>query len=70
LQRFDLQHADARFKQVVNAFWLQVVTINYKLMPLGLLELNTSLVNKVFSSAIGSLLILIQSDLTLRFSLK
>ncbi|XP_002041432.2 putative gustatory receptor 97a [Drosophila sechellia] len=70
LQRFDLQHADARFKQVVNAFWLQVITIDYKLMPLGLLELNTSLVNKVFSSVTGSLLILIQSDLTLRFSLK
>ncbi|EDV53489.1 putative gustatory receptor 97a [Drosophila erecta] len=70
LQRFDLQHADARFKQVVNAFWLKVVTIDYKLMPLGLLELNTSLVNKVFSSVTGSLLILIQSDLTLRFSLK
>ncbi|XP_043655216.1 putative gustatory receptor 97a [Drosophila teissieri] len=70
LQRFELQHADARFKQVVNAFWLQVATIDYKLMPLGLLELNTSLVNKVFSSVTGSLLILIQSDLTLRFSLK
>ncbi|KAH8258291.1 hypothetical protein KR038_009303 [Drosophila bunnanda] len=69
LQRFDLQHADVRFKQVVNAFWLQVSTINYKLMPLGLLELNT-LVNKVFSAVIGYLLILIQSDLTLRFSLK
>ncbi|KAH8362864.1 hypothetical protein KR084_002041 [Drosophila pseudotakahashii] len=70
LQRFDLQHADARFKQVVNAFWLQVVTIDWKLMPLGLLELNTSLVNKVFSAVTGFLLILIQSDLTLRFSLK
>ncbi|KAH8356117.1 hypothetical protein KR200_012190 [Drosophila serrata] len=70
LQRFDLQHADIRFKQVVNAFWLQVSTIDYKLMPLGLLELNTSLVNTVFSAVIGYLLILIQSDLTLRFSLK
>ncbi|KAH8283879.1 hypothetical protein KR054_004236 [Drosophila jambulina] len=70
LQRFDLQHADVRFKQVVNAFWLQVSTINYKLMPLGLLELNTSLVNTIFSAVIGYLLILIQSDLTLRFSLK
>ncbi|XP_016996306.2 putative gustatory receptor 97a [Drosophila takahashii] len=70
LQRFDLQHADSRFKQVVNAFWLQVVAIDWKLMPLGLLELNTSLVNKVFSAVTGFLLILIQSDLTLRFSLK
>ncbi|XP_017082839.1 putative gustatory receptor 97a [Drosophila eugracilis] len=70
LQEFNLQHADARFKQVVNAFWLQVTTIDYKLVPLGLLELNTSLVNTVFSSVIGFLLILIQSDLTLRFSLK
>ncbi|XP_017052402.1 putative gustatory receptor 97a [Drosophila ficusphila] len=70
LQQFDLQYADVRFKQVVNAFWLQVATIDYKLMPLGLLELNTSLVNKVFSAVTGFLLILIQSDLTLRFSLK
>ncbi|KAH8338510.1 hypothetical protein KR059_007889 [Drosophila kikkawai] len=70
LQRFDLHYADVRFKQVANAFWLQVSTINYKLMPLGLLELNTSLVNAVFSAVIGYLLILIQSDLTLRFSLK
>jgi len=70
LQQFDLQHADARFKQVVHAFWLQVVTIDWKLEPLGLLELNTSLVNTVFSAVTGFLLILIQSDLTLRFSLK
>ncbi|XP_016950991.1 putative gustatory receptor 97a [Drosophila biarmipes] len=70
LQRFDLQHADARFKQVVNAFWLHVVTIDWKLEPLGLLELNTSLVNTVFSAVTSFLLILIQSDLTLRFSLK
>ncbi|KAH8306112.1 hypothetical protein KR018_001696 [Drosophila ironensis] len=70
LQRINLQHADIRFKQVVKAFWLRVSTINYKLMPLGLLELNTTLVNTVFSSVIGFLLILVQSDLTLRFSLK
>ncbi|XP_034664988.1 putative gustatory receptor 97a [Drosophila subobscura] len=70
LQRIDLQHADVRFKQVVNSFWLQVSTFDYKLMPLGLLELNSSLVNTVFSAVTGFLLILIQSDLTLRFSLK
>ncbi|KAH8383579.1 hypothetical protein KR009_009354 [Drosophila setifemur] len=70
LQLMNLQHADIRFKQVVNAFWLQATTINFKLMPMGLLELNTSLVNMVFSSVFGFLLILIQSDLTLRFSLK
>ncbi|KAI8046857.1 hypothetical protein M5D96_003071 [Drosophila gunungcola] len=70
LQRLDLQHTDVRFKQVVNAFWLRVAIIDYKLMPLGLLELSTSLVNKVFSAVTGYLLILIQSDLTLRFSLK
>ncbi|KAH8313531.1 hypothetical protein KR067_007542 [Drosophila pandora] len=70
LQQIDLQNADVRFKQVVHSFWLHVSTINYKLMPLGLLELNTNLVNSVFSSVTGFLLILIQSDLTLRFSLK
>ncbi|XP_022211287.2 putative gustatory receptor 97a [Drosophila obscura] len=70
LQCIDLQHADVRFKQVVNSFWLQVSTFDYKLMPLGLLELNSSLVNTIFSAVTGFLLILIQSDLTLRFSLK
>lgn len=70
LQQIDLQNADVRFKQVVHSFWLHVSTINYKLVPLGLLELNTNLVNSVFSSVTGFLLILIQSDLTLRFSLK
>ncbi|XP_001358268.2 putative gustatory receptor 97a [Drosophila pseudoobscura] len=70
LQRIDLQYADVRFRQVVNSFWLQVSTIEYKLMPLGLLELNSSLVNTIFAAVTGFLLILIQSDLTLRFSLK
>ncbi|XP_023031422.1 putative gustatory receptor 97a [Drosophila willistoni] len=70
LQNMNLQYADIRFKQVVDAFWFQVLTIDYKLMPLGLLELNMTLVNKIFSAVTGFLLILIQTDLTLRFSLK
>ncbi|XP_034488274.1 putative gustatory receptor 97a [Drosophila innubila] len=40
LQQMNLEHADVRFKQVVDAFWLKVCTINLKLIPLGLLELD------------------------------
>ncbi|KAH8417828.1 hypothetical protein KR222_006714, partial [Zaprionus bogoriensis] len=70
LQRISLQHADIRFKQVVDAFWLQVCTIKFKLMPMGLLELDGMMVNKMYSTVAGFLLFLIQNDLTLRFSLK
>lgn len=70
LQLITLERADIRFKQVVDAFWLEVCTIKFKLMPMGLLELNGSVVNKMYSTVAGFLLFLIQNDLTLRFSLK
>ncbi|EDW67447.1 putative gustatory receptor 97a [Drosophila virilis] len=70
LQRINLEHADVRFKQTVDALWLEVITIKYKLMPMGLLELDGSLINKIFSTVAGFLLFLIQNDLTQRFSLK
>lgn len=70
LQRINLEHADVRFKQAVDALWLEVNTIKYKLMPMGLLELDGSLINKIFSTVAGFLLFLIQNDLTQRFSLK
>ncbi|XP_034488290.1 putative gustatory receptor 97a [Drosophila innubila] len=70
LQRMNLEHADIRFKQEVDAFWLEVCTIQFKLMPLGLLELDGSMVNKMYTTVAGFLLFLIQNDLTVRFSLK
>ncbi|XP_030370416.1 putative gustatory receptor 97a [Scaptodrosophila lebanonensis] len=68
LQRFDLQYADVRFRQVVETFWLQQRTIKYKLLPLGVIELNVGLVTKMMSAVTSFLLILIQTDLTLKFS--
>ncbi|KAM8704998.1 hypothetical protein ACLKA7_009454 [Drosophila subpalustris] len=70
LQRMNLEHADVRFKQEVDAFWLKVSTIQFKLMPLGLLQLDGSMVNKMYTTVAGFLLFLIQNDLTVRFSLK
>ncbi|KAM8705001.1 hypothetical protein ACLKA7_009456 [Drosophila subpalustris] len=68
LQQMNLEHADVRFKQVVDVFWLEVCTINLKLMPMGLLELDGSMVNKMYSTVAGILLFLIQNDLNFRFS--
>ncbi|XP_017844675.1 putative gustatory receptor 97a [Drosophila busckii] len=72
LQQISLQHSvvDVRFKQEVDAFWLQVRTIQYNLKPLQFLELDGTLVSKIFATVAGFLLFLIQNDLTLRFSLK
>ncbi|XP_051862815.1 putative gustatory receptor 97a [Drosophila albomicans] len=70
LQRMSMEHADVRFKAVVDAFWLQVCTINLKLIPMGLLELDGSTVNKLYSTVTTFLLFLIQNDLNFRFSIK
>ncbi|KAH8310699.1 hypothetical protein KR044_002597 [Drosophila immigrans] len=70
LQRMNMQHVDVRFKAVVDAFWLEVCTINLKLMPMGLLELDGSMVNKLYSTVANFLLFLIQNDLNFRFSIK
>ncbi|EDV92810.1 putative gustatory receptor 97a [Drosophila grimshawi] len=69
LQQINQEHADIRFKQVVDAFWLDVSLIKYKLVPMGLFELNNSVTNIILSTVAGFLLFLIQNDLTLRFSL-
>ncbi|XP_054732730.1 putative gustatory receptor 94a [Anastrepha obliqua] len=69
LQRINLTHADIRFKQSVEHFSLLVLAIDYKIQPLGLLEINISIVQDVLSAVASFLLIFIQSDLTLRFSL-
>ncbi|XP_069961673.1 putative gustatory receptor 94a isoform X2 [Bactrocera oleae] len=70
LQRINLTHADLRFKQSVEAFSLLVLVTKYKIQPLGLMEINISLIQDVLSAVTSFLLIFVQSDLTLRFSLK
>lgn len=47
LQRINLTHADLRFKQSVEAFSLLVLVTKYKIQPLGLLEINISLIQDV-----------------------
>uniref|UniRef100_W8BZD0 Gustatory receptor n=1 Tax=Ceratitis capitata TaxID=7213 RepID=W8BZD0_CERCA len=49
LQRMNLTHADLRFKESVEAFSLLVLVTEYKIQPLGLLEINISLVQDVSS---------------------
>ncbi|XP_067618723.1 putative gustatory receptor 94a [Eurosta solidaginis] len=69
LQRIKLTHADERFKQAVEEFSLLILVVKYKIQPFGLLEINISLVQHVISAVTSFLLILVQSDLTQRFSL-
>ncbi|XP_018792091.1 PREDICTED: putative gustatory receptor 94a [Bactrocera latifrons] len=47
LQRINLTHADFRFKQSVEAFSLLVLVTKYKIEPLGMLEINISLIQDV-----------------------
>lgn len=47
LQRINLTHADLRFKQSVEAFSLLVLVTKYKIQPLGLMEINISLIQDV-----------------------
>lgn len=67
LQEIKLQQADWRFRQCVHAFSLQVDTIKYKIKPMGLFEIDTSLISSVISTVASFSLILVQSDLSQRF---
>uniref|UniRef100_A0A454A0J4 Gustatory receptor n=1 Tax=Stomoxys calcitrans TaxID=35570 RepID=A0A454A0J4_STOCA len=70
LKRIRLNNCDIRFRQSVDRFSLQIFVQQFKIQPMGLLEINISLMHDVLSAVTSFLLILIQSDLTLRFSLK
>ncbi|EDW16848.2 putative gustatory receptor 94a [Drosophila mojavensis] len=67
LQEINLQNADWRFRQSVHAFALQINTIKYKIKPMGLLEMDISLMTSVLSAVASFTLILVQSDLSQRF---
>ena len=47
LQRVSLLNADIRFKQTVEAFSLHIFLAKYKIMPMGLWEINMSLMHDV-----------------------
>ncbi|KAM7360496.1 gustatory receptor 94a isoform 1-T1 [Cochliomyia hominivorax] len=70
LKRIRLDHADIRFRQAVEKFSFEILVIDFKLQPLKLLNIDLGLLHDVLSAVTSFLLILIQSDLTLRFSLK
>ncbi|TMW52248.1 hypothetical protein DOY81_002651, partial [Sarcophaga bullata] len=70
LRRIKLDHVDVRFRQSVEKFFYEILVINFKVQLLGLIEINLGLLHDVLSAVTSFLLILIQSDLTLRFSLK
>ncbi|XP_017956941.1 putative gustatory receptor 94a [Drosophila navojoa] len=67
LQEINLQNADWRFRQSVHAFALQINTIKYKIKPMGLFEMDISLMTSVLSAVASFTLILVQSDLSQRF---
>ncbi|XP_023176839.2 putative gustatory receptor 94a [Drosophila hydei] len=67
LQEINLQNADWRFRQSVHAFALQVNTIKYRIKPMGLFEIDISLITSVLSAVASFSLILVQSDLSQRF---
>ncbi|XP_037946425.1 putative gustatory receptor 94a [Teleopsis dalmanni] len=70
LQHMNITHVDIRFKQSAETFSALLLVTKYKTEPLGFLQIDMSLVHDVLSAVTSFLLILIQSDLSLRFSLK
>ncbi|XP_023296333.1 putative gustatory receptor 94a [Lucilia cuprina] len=70
LKRIRLDHADVRFRQSVEKFSFEILVIDFKIQPMRLLNIDLGLLHDVLSAVTSFLLILIQSDLTLRFSLK
>ncbi|XP_030371560.1 putative gustatory receptor 94a, partial [Scaptodrosophila lebanonensis] len=70
LQNLSLQRVDWRFRQAVDTFSLQVISIKHKIVLLGLFELNATLITDVMATVASFLLILIQTDLSHRFKMK
>ncbi|KAM8707078.1 hypothetical protein ACLKA7_011219 [Drosophila subpalustris] len=67
LQDMNVHEADWRYQQSVHTFTLQVVTIKYRIKPMGLFEINISLISSMLSAVASFTLILVQSDLSQRF---
>ncbi|EDV43019.1 uncharacterized protein Dana_GF16722 [Drosophila ananassae] len=67
LQDMNLRHADPRFRKAVQDFTLFVTLSRFKIKPLGLYELDMTLIMNVFSTVASFLLILVQADLSQRF---
>ncbi|EDW80584.2 uncharacterized protein Dwil_GK19193, partial [Drosophila willistoni] len=63
LQNIDYLHADCRYKQAIFTFSLMILNMKFRIKPLGLFELDMSLIMNVFSSMSGFLIILVQGDL-------
>lgn len=67
LQEMPLEQVDWRYRQGVHAFTLLIDTIKFRIKPMGLFEIDLSLINSVLSAVASFSLILVQSDLSQRF---
>ncbi|KAH8284323.1 hypothetical protein KR018_007203 [Drosophila ironensis] len=67
LQDMNLQHADPRYRRSVHDFTILVTITRFKIKPMGLYELDMSLISNVFSGMASFLVIMIQADLSQRF---
>ncbi|KAH8310757.1 hypothetical protein KR044_002896 [Drosophila immigrans] len=67
LQEIHVDQADWRYQRSVHSFALLVVAIKYRIKPMGLFELDITLINSVLSAVASFSLILVQSDLSHRF---
>lgn len=67
LQEMHLEQVDWRYRQGVQAFTLLIDTIKFRIKPMGLFEVDLSLINSVLSTVASFSLILVQSDLSQRF---
>ncbi|EDV94695.1 putative gustatory receptor 94a [Drosophila grimshawi] len=67
LEHLQLQQVDWRYQQSVHAFSLQVIAIKFKITPMGLFEIDISLITSILSTVATFSVILVQSDLSQRF---
>ncbi|KAH8359754.1 hypothetical protein KR093_008695 [Drosophila rubida] len=67
LQEMHVDQADWRYQRSVHSFSLLVIVIKYRIKPMGLFEMDISLINSVLSAVASFSLILVQSDLSQRF---
>ncbi|KAH8416633.1 hypothetical protein KR222_000165, partial [Zaprionus bogoriensis] len=66
LQEMHVELADWRYRRAVHDFTLRIVAIRFRIKPMGLFEIDLSLINSVLSAVASFSLILVQSDLSHR----
>ncbi|XP_060650889.1 putative gustatory receptor 94a, partial [Drosophila nasuta] len=66
IQEINVNEADWRYQRSVHSFSLLIISIKYRIKPMGLFEIDISLINSVLSAVASFSLILVQSDLSQR----